>query len=83
MTIDNISVYKLVLLFKRKEILYWRNKFCVRFFNLENVSHVPLPSYASQIIITFLSLMISANHDKVEGFLVNREILKPLIVSLL
>ena len=51
-----------------KEILYQRNKYHVTFCNLENVLHTPLSFYATQIINSFLSSMISANYYKVEGF---------------
>ena len=47
-----------------------------------DVIHIHLPFYAAKTISSYLSLMISANHDKVKIFC-NREILLPLIVSLL
>ena len=42
----------------------------------------PLPLYATQIINLSLKLMISANHDKVEGVSANNEIHIKEIVSL-
>ena len=43
---------------------------------------LPLPFYATQILIPFLNLMISANHENRGGILVDRDILIHLIVSL-
>ena len=41
------SMYRIL---QTKEILYWRNKYCVRLCNSTNVLHTPLPIYEAQII---------------------------------
>ena len=65
-----------------KKILKWRNKYCGILCNTANVLHTPLPFYATQIINRFLNSMISDNHDKVEGYSINEDILIKGIVSL-
>jgi hypothetical protein len=51
-----------------KEILYQRNKYRLRLCNSENVLHTANPFYVTKIINPFLSSLILANNDKVEGF---------------
>ena len=50
---------------------------------LWNISNIPLPFYATQIINIFLNSSITANHDKVDWLSANGEIFIKGIVSLL
>ena len=64
-----------------KEILWKRNNCRVELLFAQVTCHTPFP--AAQKINPFLNLIISANHNKVDGLSANGEIYVKGIVSLL
>ena len=68
--------------YKKRDFII-EKKFCGISFNTINIFQIPLSFYATQIISPFLTLRISANHDKELGFKpIGESLYVPLVYNL-